>query len=115
MEGMLVTTSPAEDEPAQPPRPGASPTQRSVAALITVLGSILILGLLAIMVLTITLRSAASSSEQAMTVPTDGVETLRINGDAGSVTVEFGDVDEAQMAASGRGADRWSSARPPAC
>lgn len=70
------------------------------------LGAILLLGIIASTVVSIAIRGQGSV-EAEESVSTDGIDTLRVNTATGAVTVEFGDVTEAEMHATGPGADRW--------
>lgn len=97
-----------QDRAQQHGRPGQGPRpqQRSLARVMTVLGSVLLLTILGSAALALAVGSGGSDRAE-QTTPVDGVDSLRISASAGELIVGFADVAEAQLEATGRGADRW--------
>ncbi|SIT86863.1 hypothetical protein [Microbacterium sp. RU33B] len=115
---MSTATTPAPPAPPQqpvPPQPAPTPSSptpasRVVAIIAIVVGGILVLGAVGWAVAT-TLFSANVRTSTA-TVATTGVQDLSVDVSAGSLRIEFADVDEAELdVRSAFGADRWTLER----
>lgn len=109
----------APSAPAGPdvPAPDSGPTSSAprgsstvVAILIIVLGALIVLGTIVGAVFS-TIRAAAVSTASS-TVAVPGVDALAIELNAGSLTVEYADVDEAELEVTAPfGGDRWTLER----
>lgn len=108
---MSTITPPPPGAPAQPvaPAPQQPPSgsaSRVVAILAIVLGGILVLG--AITSAIVGTVASASVHSSTRTLPVAGVDELVVDAAAGTLRVEFADIDEAELAVTGvAGADRW--------
>lgn len=104
---------PVPPQPAQPPQqPPSSPTSasRAVAIIAIVIGAVLVLGTVGWAVAS-TLFSANVRTSTA-TLGVTGVQDLDVDVSAGSLRIEFADVDEAELEVrSPFGADRWTLVR----
>jgi hypothetical protein len=90
--------------PAPQPSPGSA--SRVVAILAIVLGSVLVIG--AVTSAVVGTIAAASVHSSTRTLAVDGVDEVTVDAAAGTLRVEFADVDEAQLEVTGVfGADRW--------
>lgn len=102
---------PVPPQPAQPSPPPSSPTSgsRAVAIIAIVIGAVLVLG---------TVGWAAASTifsanvrTSTVTAAVTGVDGLDVDVSAGSLRIEFADVDAAELEVrSPFGADRWTLA-----
>ena len=114
-----LTPPPAPTSPQGPdaPAPGSEPASSGprgsstvVAILIIVLGALIVLGTIVGAVFS-TIRAAAVSTASS-TVAVAGVDALSIESNAGSLTVEYADVDEAELEVTAPfGGDRWTLER----
>lgn len=107
---MSTITPPPPGAPAPQaapvPQPPSGSASRVVAILAIVLGAVVVLGALTSAV--VGTIAAASVHSSTRTVAVDGVEDLTVDAAAGSIRVEFADVDEAELEVTGVfGADRW--------
>lgn len=104
---MTTTLNPppvAGDPPPPPPTRGSS---RVVATLLIVFGGLVVLG--AVLSTVISAIAAASVQTTARTVDVTGITNLDVDVAAGSLRIEFADVDAAQLEVTGAGgADRWT-------
>lgn len=112
MSTIITPPAPPQQVPApQPPPPaGSSSTSKVVAIVAIVLGGLLVLGTVGWAVAaTIFSGTVRTSTATAAVV---GVQELDVDVSAGSLRVEFADVDEAELEVrSPFGADRWTLAR----
>lgn len=110
-----VTPPPAPSAPAAPPPPsGAGPTSNGAALVIAILvgvfGALVIIGALGSAVFATI--AAASSQTSSRSIAVSGVTALDVDVAAGSLRVEFTDVDEAELdVTSAWGLDRWELSR----
>lgn len=105
---MTTTTPPAPQTPApQPPSQAPSSTSKIVAIIAMVVGGLLVLGAIGWAVVgTIFTANVRTSTA---TTPVVGVQELDVDVSAGSLRIEFADVDEAELEVrSAFGADRWT-------
>lgn len=99
-------TPPAQNQPTPPtaPRPGYS---RAIAIVVIVVGAVILLG--AIVSSALGTWAAASIQTSSRTLAVGGVTELDVQVDAGSIRVEFADIDEAELEVrSSWGIDRWT-------
>ena len=105
-------SAPAPSAP-EPQHPDAATTRGSstvVAVLLIVFGALIVLVTIVGAVFS-TIRAAAVSTE-SRTVAVAGVDALAVELNAGSLTVEYADVDEAQLEVTAPfGGDRWTLER----
>lgn len=95
---------PAGGSPAGPPTRGSS---RVVAILVIAFGCLVILG--AVLSAIFGTIAAASVQTTSRTTAVTGVSNLDVDVAAGSLRIEFADVDEAELDVTGTwGADRWT-------
>lgn len=110
---MTTITPPAPQTPAQPPQPPRqtpSSTSRTVAIIAMVLGGLLVLGAIGSAVLSTVFTASVRTSTATTAVA--GVTELDVDVSAGSLRIEFADVDEAELEVrSTFGADRWTLQR----
>lgn len=100
-----ITPPPVPGPPAASPAP-PSEGARAVAIVAIVLGAIVLGG--AVISAVLGTIASASVHTSTRTVAVSGVEEVDLDAAAGSVRVEFGDVDEAELeVTSSWGADRW--------
>lgn len=97
---------PTQDQPS-PQGPGASGSSRVVAILLFVVGGFILLG--AIISSALGTWAAASINTSSRTLAVDGVTDLDVQVDAGSIRIEFADVEDAELdVRSAWGIDRWT-------
>lgn len=93
--------------PQQPPTRSSGGAGRVIAILLIVFGAIVVLG--AITSAVISTAAAASVHTSSQTADVTGVSSLDIDVSAGSLDIEFADIDEAELeVTSSWGADRWT-------
>ena len=111
----IVTPPPAPPAPnqsARPSEPGRFPSGASkvVAIVLIVLGGVVLLGAITSSVFGTIGAASTYTSSRALAV--DGVTDLAVQVDAGSIRVEFADVDEAELdVRSSWGIDNWTLRR----
>ena len=101
---------PAGTDSPGPESPGTRGSSTVIAVLVIVLGALIVFGTIIGAVFS-TIRAAAVSTD-SRAVAVSGVDTLSIELNAGSLTVEYADVDEAELEVTAPfGGDRWSLER----
>lgn len=108
---MTTTLNPPPVAPGGPPAP-PSPSRagRVITIIMVVVGSLVLVGALGSAV--VATLAAASSQTSSTTVDVAGVTDLDVDVAAGSLTVEFTDVDEAELdVRSSWGLARWTLSR----
>jgi hypothetical protein len=101
---------PAGTDSPGPESPGTRGSSTLIAVLVIVLGALIVFGTIIGAVFS-TIRAAAVSTD-SRAVAVSGVDTLSIELNAGSLTVEYADVDEAELEVTAPfGGDRWSLER----
>ncbi|QPE04327.1 hypothetical protein IT882_14385 [Microbacterium schleiferi] len=101
---------PAGPDSPGPESPGTRGSSTVIAVLVIVLGALIVFGTIIGAVFS-TIRAAAVSTD-SRAVAVSGVDTLSIELNAGSLTVEYADVDEAELEVTAPfGGDRWSLER----
>lgn len=113
---MTTDLTPPPSAPASAPEPQGPNTAATrasstlVAVLIIVVGALIVVSTIVGTVLT-TIRAAAVSTD-SRTVGASGIEEVAIELNAGSLTVEYADVDQAELEVTAAfGGDRWTFER----
>ena len=107
---MTTPAPPAGTDSPGPESPGTRGSSTVIAVLVIVLGALIVFGTIIGAVFS-TIRAAAVSTD-SRAVAVSGVDTLSIELNAGSLTVEYADVDEAELEVTAPfGGDRWSLER----
>lgn len=89
-----------------PPASGSGSAPRVIAIVLAVIGGLILLGAVTSSILSTV--AAASVHTSSRSVDATGVTDLDVHASAGSLRVEFADVDEAELEVTGSwGADRW--------
>lgn len=107
MTTITPPAAPHQVPPPLPPRGGPSAASRVVAIIAIVVGGLIILGAIGSAVVSTVFN--ASERTSAATVDTSGVDDLDVDISAGTLRIEFADIDEAELEVrSTFGADRWT-------
>ncbi|WP_241795606.1 DUF4097 domain-containing protein [Microbacterium sp. C5A9] len=107
-------TEPAPPTQTAPGAPGPSSGARAVMILTAIVGGIALLGSGATAAVAATGGLVASSTESADSVQTEGVSGLQgidLDVDAGNMRIEFGEVDEAELAVTNGRGPGWTLER----
>lgn len=105
----VLTPPPAPAAPGPEPAPSGGPStaSRVVAILAMVLGAVVIIGTVGTSIYSAV--GAASVGTDVRTLSVTGVDELDVDLDAGSIRVEFADIDEAELTVtSSFAAGRWT-------
>lgn len=108
----IITPPPAPPAPSSSPVPPQGPapvrtSSRVVAIIMVVLGGFIVLGAIGSAVVSTVFATSVRTSTS--TVDVTGVDDLDLDVSAGTLRVEFADVDEAELEiTSAFGADRWT-------
>ncbi|GAB3603582.1 DUF4097 family beta strand repeat-containing protein [Microbacterium aureliae] len=105
----VLTPPPAPAAPGPEPAPSGGPSMASrvVAILAMVLGAVVIIGTVGTSIYSAV--GAASVGTDVRTLSVTGVDELDVDLDAGSIRVEFADIDEAELTVtSSFAAGRWT-------
>ena len=107
---MTTTLTPPPAGSDIPAPQGPSPTRgssRVVAIVVIVIGALIVLGTITSALISTIVSASVKSTTR--TVAVTGVTDLNVDVAAGSLRVEFADVDEAELEVTGTGgADRWT-------
>ncbi|TQJ30134.1 DUF4097 domain-containing protein [Microbacterium sp. SLBN-146] len=112
---MTTMTPPAPEQPVQPPAPAPaspSPAARAISIAAMALGGVLILGAVTVTVVQTVFSASASGQPFATSVAVAGVDELDADVSAGSLRIEFADIDEAELdVRTSAAAGQWSLTR----
>lgn len=114
---MTTMTPPAPEQPVQPPAPAPasaspSPAARAISIASMALGGVLILGAVTVTVVQTVFSASVSDGPSATSIAVGGVDELDVDVAAGTLRIEFADVDEAELdVRASAAAGRWSLTR----
>jgi len=105
---MTTTLTPPPAGAPAPQGPSQTPgSSRVVAIIVIVVGALIVLGTITSALISTIVSASVKSTTR--TVAVTGVTDLNVDVAAGSLRVEFADVDEAELEVTGTGgADRWT-------